>query len=40
MHLSKPVEPYELVRVVARLAGRDVTVPAAEVVDAEPAFGQ
>ena len=40
MHLSKPVEPYELVRVVARLAGRDIAVPTAEVVDAEPAFGQ
>jgi CheY-like chemotaxis protein len=40
MHLSKPVEPYELVRVVARLAGRDVTVATAEVADAEPAFGQ
>lgn len=24
MHLSKPVEPYELVKVVARLAGRDI----------------
>ena len=24
MHLSKPVEPYELVKVVAQLAGRDV----------------
>ena len=24
MHLSKPVEPYELVKVVARLAGRDL----------------
>jgi len=25
MHLSKPVEPYELVKVVAQLAGRDAT---------------
>ena len=28
MHLSKPVEPYELVKVVARLAGRDRVVGA------------
>jgi CheY-like chemotaxis protein/nitrogen-specific signal transduction histidine kinase len=28
MHLSKPVEPYELVKVVARLAGRDPVVGA------------
>ena len=28
MHLSKPVEPYELVKVVARLAGRDLVTGA------------
>jgi hypothetical protein len=40
MHLAKPVEPHELVKVVARLAGRDLAVTALEVAeDAEPAFG-
>jgi CheY-like chemotaxis protein len=36
MHLSKPVEPYELVRVVALLAGRQKE-PAAAALDAAPA---
>ena len=39
MHLSKPVEPQELVKMVARLAGREAA-PAAEVSDPEPVFGQ
>jgi hypothetical protein len=36
MHLPKPVEPDELVKVVARLAGRETT-PSAVVPDSEPA---
>jgi CheY-like chemotaxis protein len=36
MHLSKPVEPYELVRVVALLAGRQKE-PAAATLEAAPA---
>jgi CheY-like chemotaxis protein len=36
MHLSKPVEPDELVKVVARLAGREAALTAA-VPDPEPA---
>jgi hypothetical protein len=36
MHLSKPVEPYELVRVVALLAGRQKE-PASAALDAAPA---
>jgi CheY-like chemotaxis protein len=38
MHLSKPVEPDELVKVVARLAGREAALRPV-VPDAEPAFG-
>jgi CheY-like chemotaxis protein len=33
MHLSKPVEPYELVKVVAQLAGRDVNPASAGLAD-------
>jgi CheY-like chemotaxis protein len=33
MHLSKPVEPYELVKVVAQLAGRDTTPAPAGLAD-------
>jgi CheY-like chemotaxis protein/nitrogen-specific signal transduction histidine kinase len=40
MHLSKPVEPYELVQVVARLAGRDVALTPVMPDAAEPVFGQ
>jgi len=34
MHISKPVEPYELVRVVAQLAGRNAEPSAVELADA------
>lgn len=33
MHISKPVEPYELVKVVAQLAGRRTEPPAVELAD-------
>jgi hypothetical protein len=36
MHLSKPVEPDELVKVVARLAGRDSGVSAPQPALTEP----
>jgi hypothetical protein len=39
MHLPKPVEPGELVKVVARLAGREAALTPMVQQDPAPVFG-